>query len=207
MVGRYVLDGRIFDLLEQTQPGAGGEIQLTDAIAALLTEQDVPRLPLPGHALRLRHAHRPDRGDDPLRARPRETQRSRGAHDAEGARRAGRGRTRVVQGGSGGMPRRCCFAHRRCPDRDRADRRRARRLFRFDRGDPHDGAGRLASARSLVAVVDARDEHRRIVAGLAAVVARLVSVGDGQRLSHLVRRRLRLHGRARRRARNRRTAH
>ncbi len=36
IVGRYVLPGRIFDLLERTPPGAGGEIQLTDAIAALL---------------------------------------------------------------------------------------------------------------------------------------------------------------------------
>ena len=33
MVGRYVLSPRIFDLLEAVQPGAGGEIQLTDAIA------------------------------------------------------------------------------------------------------------------------------------------------------------------------------
>ncbi|KGQ20235.1 UTP-glucose-1-phosphate uridylyltransferase [Lysobacter dokdonensis DS-58] len=41
VVGRYVLDGRIFDLLERTQPGKGGEIQLTDAIAALLQEQPV----------------------------------------------------------------------------------------------------------------------------------------------------------------------
>ncbi len=41
VVGRYVLDGRIFDLLERTTPGAGGEIQLTDAIAALLTEKPV----------------------------------------------------------------------------------------------------------------------------------------------------------------------
>lgn len=41
VVGRYVLDGRIFGLLETTRPGAGGEIQLTDAIAALLEEQRV----------------------------------------------------------------------------------------------------------------------------------------------------------------------
>jgi UTP--glucose-1-phosphate uridylyltransferase len=41
VVGRYVLDGRIFGLLETTKPGAGGEIQLTDAIAALLAEQRV----------------------------------------------------------------------------------------------------------------------------------------------------------------------
>jgi UTP--glucose-1-phosphate uridylyltransferase len=41
IVGRYVLPGRIFGLLESTKPGAGGEIQLTDAIAALLAEQRV----------------------------------------------------------------------------------------------------------------------------------------------------------------------
>jgi UTP--glucose-1-phosphate uridylyltransferase len=41
VVGRYVLDGRIFALLEQTPPGKGGEIQLTDAIARLLQEQQV----------------------------------------------------------------------------------------------------------------------------------------------------------------------
>src|SRR6185312_1583822 len=39
VVGRYVLPSRIFQLLEQTVPGAGGEIQLTDAIDALLKEQ------------------------------------------------------------------------------------------------------------------------------------------------------------------------
>jgi UTP--glucose-1-phosphate uridylyltransferase len=41
VVGRYVLDSRIFNLLESTTPGAGGEIQLTDAIARLLPEQVV----------------------------------------------------------------------------------------------------------------------------------------------------------------------
>ncbi|HEV8693247.1 MAG TPA: UTP--glucose-1-phosphate uridylyltransferase GalU [Lysobacter sp.] len=41
VVGRYILSPRIFGLLESTQPGAGGEIQLTDAIAALLTEEPV----------------------------------------------------------------------------------------------------------------------------------------------------------------------
>ncbi|WP_454831072.1 UTP--glucose-1-phosphate uridylyltransferase GalU [Pseudoxanthomonas wuyuanensis] len=41
VVGRYVLDSRIFQLLESTTPGAGGEIQLTDAIAALLKEKPV----------------------------------------------------------------------------------------------------------------------------------------------------------------------
>jgi UTP--glucose-1-phosphate uridylyltransferase len=41
IVGRYVLPGRIFELLENTTPGAGGEIQLTDAIEMLLSEQPV----------------------------------------------------------------------------------------------------------------------------------------------------------------------
>ncbi len=41
IVGRYVLPGRIFDLLEKTTPGAGGEIQLTDAIEDLLHEKPV----------------------------------------------------------------------------------------------------------------------------------------------------------------------
>jgi len=41
VVGRYVLNPRIFSLLEQVTPGAGGEIQLTDAIAALLKQEEV----------------------------------------------------------------------------------------------------------------------------------------------------------------------
>jgi UTP--glucose-1-phosphate uridylyltransferase len=41
VVGRYVLKPRIFHYLENIQAGAGGEIQLTDAIAALLQEERV----------------------------------------------------------------------------------------------------------------------------------------------------------------------
>ncbi|MCF7220510.1 UTP--glucose-1-phosphate uridylyltransferase GalU [Marilutibacter chinensis] len=41
VVGRYVLNPRIFELLESTPPGAGGEIQLTDAISTLLAEEAV----------------------------------------------------------------------------------------------------------------------------------------------------------------------
>jgi UTP--glucose-1-phosphate uridylyltransferase len=48
VVGRYLLTPRIFDKLEQTTPGAGGEIQLTDAIAALLEEETVIALPFEG---------------------------------------------------------------------------------------------------------------------------------------------------------------
>lgn len=39
--GRYILDRKIFDALRQISPGAGGELQLTDAIA-LLIEQGEP---------------------------------------------------------------------------------------------------------------------------------------------------------------------
>jgi UTP--glucose-1-phosphate uridylyltransferase len=41
IIGRYVLTPKIFDKLEQTHRGAGGEIQLTDAIEALMEEQPV----------------------------------------------------------------------------------------------------------------------------------------------------------------------
>lgn len=41
VVGRYVLPGSIFDVLERVHPGAGGEIQLTDGIAALLASHDI----------------------------------------------------------------------------------------------------------------------------------------------------------------------
>jgi len=41
VIGRYVLTPKIFEKLEQTQRGAGGEIQLTDAIQALMDEQSV----------------------------------------------------------------------------------------------------------------------------------------------------------------------
>jgi UTP--glucose-1-phosphate uridylyltransferase len=41
IIGRYVLTPQIFEKLEETQGGAGGEIQLTDAIAALQSNQDV----------------------------------------------------------------------------------------------------------------------------------------------------------------------
>ncbi|MCA1798028.1 MAG: UTP--glucose-1-phosphate uridylyltransferase GalU [Xanthomonadaceae bacterium] len=39
VVGRYILTPRVFEKLEQTGRGAGGEIQLTDAIRDLLSEE------------------------------------------------------------------------------------------------------------------------------------------------------------------------
>ena len=41
VMGRYVLTPEIFDALEQIEPGSGGELQLTDAIALLLQHQAV----------------------------------------------------------------------------------------------------------------------------------------------------------------------
>jgi UTP--glucose-1-phosphate uridylyltransferase len=41
VVGRYILTPRVFHHLRRARPGSGGEIQLTDAIAALLADEDV----------------------------------------------------------------------------------------------------------------------------------------------------------------------
>jgi UTP--glucose-1-phosphate uridylyltransferase len=41
ILGRYVLTPEIFDILEKLSPGAGGEIQLTDAIKQLNQSQEV----------------------------------------------------------------------------------------------------------------------------------------------------------------------
>ena len=41
MVGRYVFCNQIFDYLAQTTASIGGEIQLTDAIDALISESGV----------------------------------------------------------------------------------------------------------------------------------------------------------------------
>ncbi|MBD3585417.1 UTP--glucose-1-phosphate uridylyltransferase GalU [Salinimonas sp. HHU 13199] len=41
IVGRYVLSEKVWDLLEYTPPGAGGEVQLTDAIDSLMRIEQV----------------------------------------------------------------------------------------------------------------------------------------------------------------------
>jgi len=41
VVGRYILSPAIFGYLEKTGKGAGGEIQLTDAIAQLMNEEAI----------------------------------------------------------------------------------------------------------------------------------------------------------------------
>jgi UTP--glucose-1-phosphate uridylyltransferase len=45
VIGRYVFTAQIFDALEKVQPGAGGELQLTDGIALLLEQQPVYGFP------------------------------------------------------------------------------------------------------------------------------------------------------------------
>ena len=39
ILGRYIITPRIFDILEHTEPGKGGEIQLTDALQTLMGEE------------------------------------------------------------------------------------------------------------------------------------------------------------------------
>lgn len=41
ILGRYIITPRIFEILENTRPGAGGEIQLTDALKNLLNYEAV----------------------------------------------------------------------------------------------------------------------------------------------------------------------
>ena len=41
IIGRYILTPKIFEMIEQLTPGAGGELQLTDAIKALLQFEKV----------------------------------------------------------------------------------------------------------------------------------------------------------------------
>ncbi|GAA3738585.1 UTP--glucose-1-phosphate uridylyltransferase GalU [Leifsonia bigeumensis] len=41
IIGRYVLRPEIFGILEQTEPGRGGEIQLTDALETLATDPSI----------------------------------------------------------------------------------------------------------------------------------------------------------------------
>ena len=71
ITGRYILQPEIFDLLEKQQKGAGGEIQLTDAMLRLLETQPGLRLPVRGPHLRLRLEDRLPVGQCRLCARAR----------------------------------------------------------------------------------------------------------------------------------------
>ncbi|HET6148704.1 MAG TPA: UTP--glucose-1-phosphate uridylyltransferase GalU [Polyangia bacterium] len=48
IIGRYVLPPEIFEILEQTPPGRGGEIQLTDAMAVLCDRRGMHGLEVEG---------------------------------------------------------------------------------------------------------------------------------------------------------------
>jgi UTP--glucose-1-phosphate uridylyltransferase len=50
ITGRYILQPEIFPLLESQQAGAGGEIQLTDAMAKLMQTQDFYALQYEGRS-------------------------------------------------------------------------------------------------------------------------------------------------------------
>lgn len=50
VVGRYVFTNEIFDYLAKTQPSVGGEIQLTDAIDALISTQGVEVVSMVGNS-------------------------------------------------------------------------------------------------------------------------------------------------------------
>ena len=49
IVGRYILPPQIFQILENTRPGAIGEIQLTDALVEMITTQELYAYRFQGH--------------------------------------------------------------------------------------------------------------------------------------------------------------
>ncbi len=49
VVGRYILDGRIMDMLKDQAPGSGGEVLLTDAISKLIDGPGVDAYRFKGH--------------------------------------------------------------------------------------------------------------------------------------------------------------
>ncbi|MFI0939100.1 UTP--glucose-1-phosphate uridylyltransferase [Streptomyces sp. NPDC021020] len=62
VIGRYVLDPAVFGVLRDTQPGRGGEIQLTDALR-VLAERDEEGGPVHGVVFTGRRYDTGDRGD------------------------------------------------------------------------------------------------------------------------------------------------
>ncbi|EST26676.1 UTP--glucose-1-phosphate uridylyltransferase [Streptomyces roseochromogenus subsp. oscitans DS 12.976] len=62
IIGRYVLDPHIFDILRKTEPGRGGEIQLTDALQQLAVDEKVGG-PVHGVVFKGRRYDTGDRGD------------------------------------------------------------------------------------------------------------------------------------------------
>lgn len=62
VIGRYVLDAAVFDVLKKTEPGRGGEIQLTDALREL-SHRDHTGGPVHGVVFTGRRYDTGDRGD------------------------------------------------------------------------------------------------------------------------------------------------
>ncbi|MFF3122685.1 UTP--glucose-1-phosphate uridylyltransferase GalU [Streptomyces sp. NPDC057908] len=62
VIGRYVLDPAVFEILRKTEPGRGGEIQLTDALQ-LLAEDEKIGGPVHGVVFKGRRYDTGDRGD------------------------------------------------------------------------------------------------------------------------------------------------
>ncbi|WP_030678453.1 UTP--glucose-1-phosphate uridylyltransferase GalU [Streptomyces rimosus] len=62
IIGRYVLDPAVFEVLRTTEPGRGGEIQLTDALQALAADPDLGG-PVHGVVFKGRRYDTGDRGD------------------------------------------------------------------------------------------------------------------------------------------------
>ncbi|QEU97562.1 UTP--glucose-1-phosphate uridylyltransferase GalU [Streptomyces kanamyceticus] len=62
IIGRYVLDPNVFDVLRKTEPGRGGEIQLTDALQQLAADEKVGG-PVHGVVFKGRRYDTGDRGD------------------------------------------------------------------------------------------------------------------------------------------------
>jgi UTP--glucose-1-phosphate uridylyltransferase len=60
VIGRYLLDPAVFDVLKSTQPGRGGEIQLTDALRTLATMPAADGGGVHGYVF---HGRRYDTGD------------------------------------------------------------------------------------------------------------------------------------------------
>ncbi|WP_189550410.1 UTP--glucose-1-phosphate uridylyltransferase GalU [Streptomyces lavendofoliae] len=62
VIGRYVLDASVFGILRETEPGRGGEIQLTDALQKLAADESVGG-PVHGVVFKGRRYDTGDRGD------------------------------------------------------------------------------------------------------------------------------------------------
>ena len=62
VIGRYVLDPAVFDVLRTTEPGRGGEIQLTDALRCLAQDETIGG-PVHGVVFKGRRYDTGDRGD------------------------------------------------------------------------------------------------------------------------------------------------